>query len=81
MHEKQMRYIPSPTPLKFSVVYTATSNSSGRMQYHRIEPGKAKTRISRSEFITAFNSQHIIAIRPIPQKENIDTVLQLEIYL
>ena len=50
-----MRYIPSPTTLQFSYVYSATANSSGRMQYHRIKPGQSKQRISRTEFIKAYN--------------------------
>ena len=75
-----MRFVPSPTPVKYELVYTATANPSGRMQYHRIRPGYSKLRISRSEFIRAYNDSTIIAIRPlqIPQQE---TIFEFEFYV
>lgn len=63
-----MRYVPSPIPLNFNLLYTATSNRSGRMQYHKIVPGRSKARISRTEFIEAYNTRQILAIRPLPGK-------------
>lgn len=75
-----MRYIPSPIPLKFDFVYTATANQSGRMQYHRIKPGQAKLRISRQEFIKAYNDSAIIAISPLQMKGQ-DGVFQFEFYV
>ena len=74
------RFIPSPAPLKFSLIYTATANPSGRMQYHCIRPGHSKERITRTEFITAFNSFDILAMRPIPLEKN-QTIFQLEFYV
>ncbi len=74
-----MRYVPTPIPLKYAQVYTATANDSGRMQYHRITPGESKERISRTEFITAFNTKHILALRPIQQRNS--PVFQLEFYV
>ncbi|HEY5750673.1 MAG TPA: hypothetical protein VIU12_31640 [Chryseolinea sp.] len=75
-----MRYIPSPTPLQFSFVYTATANASGRMQYHKIKPGHSKLRISRSEFIKAYNDSPILAINPM-QLRGQDAVFQFEFYI
>lgn len=75
-----MRYIPSPISLQFSYLYSATANSSGRMQYHRIKPGQSKLRISRTEFIKAYNDSQILAINPLQQKGQ-DTVFQFEFYV
>lgn len=75
-----MRYIPSPTPLLFDFVYTATANASGRMQYHRVKPGHTKLRISRTEFIKAYNDSHILAINPLQLKGQ-DGVFQFEFYV
>jgi hypothetical protein len=75
-----MRYIPSPIPLQFSYIYSATANSSGRMQYHRVKPGYSKARISRTEFIKAYNESQIIAINPL-QERGLDAVFQFEFYV
>ena len=75
-----MRYIPSPIPIQFSFLYSATANSSGRMQYHKIKPGHSKLRISRSEFIKAYNEAQILAINPLQLKGQ-DAVFQFEFYL
>jgi hypothetical protein len=75
-----MRYIPSPTPLLFAFVYTATANASGRMQYHRVKPGHNKLRISRTEFIKAYNDSLILAINPLQLKGQ-DGVFQFEFYV
>ncbi len=75
-----MRYIPSPIPLQFSYIYSATANSSGRMQYHRVKPGYSKLRISRTEFIKAYNESQIIAINPL-QERGLDAVFQFEFYV
>jgi hypothetical protein len=75
-----MRYIPSPIPIQFSFLYTATANASGRMQYHCIKPGKSKLRISRSEFIKAYNDARIVAMKPL-QLPGQEAVFQFEFYL
>jgi hypothetical protein len=75
-----MRYIPSPIPLRFEYVYTATANQSGRMQYHRVKPGYSKLRISRQEFIKAYNDAQILAINPLQLKGQ-DGVFQFEFYV
>lgn len=75
-----MRYIPSPIPIQFSYLYSASANASGRMQYHRIKPGLSKLRISRSEFIKAYNDSQILAINPM-QLRGQDSVFQFEFYL
>lgn len=75
-----MRYIPSPIPIKFEMVYTATANPSGRMQYHKIKPGQSKLRISRSEFIRSYNDLPIVAIRPL-QLPKQDSVFEFEFYV
>lgn len=75
-----MKYIPSPISLQFSMMFTATANKSGRMQYHKIRPGHSKLRISRTEFIQAYNDSEILAIRPL-QTRGVDSVFQLEFYI
>jgi len=75
-----MLYIPSPISLKYSVVYTATSNKSGRMQYHKISPGQSKLRISRTEFIQAYNTSKMVALRPLQAPGN-TADFQIEFYL
>lgn len=74
-----LRYVPSPIPLRYSWIYTATANRSGRMQYHKIKPGVSKERISRTEFIDVFNTANILAIRPLPERDM--PVFQLEFYI
>jgi hypothetical protein len=75
-----MRYIPSPIPLQFNFVYSATANASGRMQYHRIKPGHSKVRISRTDFIKAYNESNILAINPLQQRGQ-DSVFQFEFFV
>lgn len=75
-----MRYVPSPIPIKFDFVYSATANKSGRMQYHKIRPGVSKLRISRTEFIRIYNESQIVALRPIPERGQ-ENVFQLEFYV
>jgi len=75
-----MKYIPSPIPLQFSMMFTATANKSGRMQDHKVRPGHSKLRISRTEFIQAYNDSEIIAMRPL-QVRGVDSVFQLEFYI
>ncbi len=75
-----MRYVPSPIPVHCEWVYSAVANKSGRMQYHKIKPGKSKVRISRSEFIRIFNDSQIIALRPLQMNGN-ETDFQLEFYV
>lgn len=75
-----MKYIPSPIPIKYEYAYSATANKSGRMQYHRVKPGHSKLRISRTEFIKAYNESPILAMRPL-QLPNQEAVFQLEFYI
>jgi hypothetical protein len=75
-----MKYVPSPISLQFSFMYSATANSSGRMQYHRIKPGHNKLRISRTEFIKAYNDAQILAINPLQLKGQ-DAIFQFEFYV
>ena len=75
-----MRYIPSPIPIQFTYLYSATANTSGRMQYHRIKPGQSKLRISRTEFIKAYNDAQIVAINPL-QLLGQEAVFQFEFYI
>jgi hypothetical protein len=75
-----MRYIPSPIPLQFAYIYSATANASGRMQYHRIKPGHSKVRISRTDFIKAYNESSILAINPLQQRGQ-DSIFQFEFYV
>ncbi len=75
-----MRFVPSPIPIRFDYMYSATVNRSGRMQYHKIRPGLSKLRISRTEFIKVYNDGQMVALRPIPQRGD-DAVFQLEFYV
>jgi hypothetical protein len=75
-----MRYIPSPIQVQCQWVFSATANKSGRMQYHKIKPGQSKLRISRSEFVRAYNSANILAIKPLPITNN-ETDFQFEFYV
>ena len=75
-----MRYVPSPIPVHCEWVFSAVANRSGRMQYHKIKPGKSKVRISRNEFIRSFNSPQIIAMRPLQVNGN-ETDFQMEFYI
>lgn len=76
----RMRYVPSPIPVQCSWVYSAMTNKSGRMQYHKIKPGVSKLRISRNEFIRTFNCSQIIAMRPLQVNGN-ETDFQMEFYV
>ncbi|MCB0495620.1 MAG: hypothetical protein KDC79_05765 [Cyclobacteriaceae bacterium] len=62
---EEIRYIPSPIGFTYDVIYSALANSSGRMQYYKEVLGEARTRIGRNEFISAYNSLYIIAVKPI----------------
>lgn len=75
-----MKYIPSPIPIQYSFMYSATANKSGRMQYHKLRAGQGKVRISRTEFIKAYNDAPIVAVRPL-QERGLDAVFQLEFYI
>ena len=75
-----MKYIPSPIPIRYELVFSATANKSGRMQYHKVRPGQSKQRISRTEFIKAYNEVPILALKPLPLKGQ-DAVFQLEFYV
>jgi hypothetical protein len=74
-----MRYIPSPIKMHYTLVYSATANRSGRMQYHKIKPGQSKERISRTEFIDVFNNAEILAMKPFQEKQS--PVFQLEFFI
>jgi hypothetical protein len=75
-----MRYIPTPIPIKYDFVYTATANKSGRMQYHKVRPGYSRVRLSRTEYIKAFNDSTILAVRPLQLKGD-ELLFQLEFYV
>jgi hypothetical protein len=50
------------------------------MQYHRIKPGESKLRISRTEFIKAYNDAQIVAMKPL-QLPGQEAVFQFEFYI
>jgi hypothetical protein len=75
-----MKYIPSPISLKYDFMYMATANKSGRMQYHKVRPGISKLRISRTEFIKAYNNSTILALHPVQIRDQ-EVVFQLEFYV
>ncbi|MEQ8304725.1 MAG: hypothetical protein RIB47_15125 [Cyclobacteriaceae bacterium] len=74
-----MKFIPSPISIRFNLMYSATANKSGRMQYHKVKPGQSKTRISRIEFIEAYNNSQIIALNPLQERGN-TAVFQFEFF-
>lgn len=80
MEKELLRYVPSPTPIRYQKAYTATVNPAGRMQYHEIIPGETKTRISRADFILAFNNSRILSMRPRQVRDN-SSAFQLEFYV
>ncbi|MCB0488812.1 MAG: hypothetical protein R2820_04480 [Cyclobacteriaceae bacterium] len=65
-----MKFVPSPIPVHYKLMYSATANKSGRMQYHKVLPGRSKTRIGRNDFIEAYNTSQIIAINLLQDKQN-----------
>ena len=75
-----MKYIPTPSSIKFDYMYSATANKSGRMQYHKVRPGISKVRVSRIEFIRAYNDSTILAVRPAQLKGQ-ELVFQLEFFV
>ena len=75
-----MKFVPSPIPVQYSYMYSATANKSGRMQYHKVKPGRSKDRISRTEFIATYNTAAIIAIRPLQSRQD-TTFFQFEFYI
>jgi hypothetical protein len=62
------------------MMFMASANMSGRLNYHNVRPGHSKLRISRTEFIQAYNNSDILAIRPL-QLNGVDSVFQLEFYI
>lgn len=50
------------------------------MQYHKVKPGHSKLRISRFEFIKAYNDSTILAINPLQLKGE-DAIFQFEFYI
>ncbi len=77
----QMKYIPSPIGVLYSYAFSALVNKSGRMQYYKADSVKPsnKVRISRTEFIQAFNTYKIISVKPIQEKDA--SVFQMEFYI
>ena len=50
------------------------------MQYHKVRPGHSKLRISRTEFIKAYNDYPILAVKPLQQKGQ-EAVFELEFFV
>lgn len=73
----EIRYIPSPIGFVYDTVYSALANQSGRMQYYKEEKNEGRIRIARNEFISAYNSLEIIAVKPIQAPAS---VFQLTFY-
>ena len=71
-------FVPSPISFDYDVSYTALANNSGRMQYYREIKEGSRIRISRNEFITAYNTKAVVAVQPIPSSES---VFQLHFYI
>lgn len=61
-------------------MFSATANKSGRMQYHKVRPGHSKVRISRTEFIKAYNEYPILALKPLPVRGQ-EAVFELEFFV
>ena len=80
VRKQRMKFIPTPVPIKYDFAYSATANKSGRMQYHKMRPGISKVRVSRTEFIKAYNDSAILAVKPMQEKGQ-ELVFQLEFYV
>lgn len=65
-----LRYIPSIVEFEYDTTYTALTNESGRMQYYKVSKGRNRIRITRNEFLDAYNKSKIIAVKPIQEKED-----------
>ena len=61
-------FIPSPITFDYDESFLALANDSGRMQYYHTEKGSSRIRIGRNEFISAYNSKYVVAMRPVPSK-------------
>ena len=72
-------YVPSPILFEYDTSYSALANSSGRMQYYREEPDGSRIRIGRNEFVNAYNSKPVVAIKPIPTQSA--QVFQLQFFI
>ena len=75
-----MLYIPSPIAVNYRISYQATANRSGRMQYYCSDKAGSRKRITRGEFIEAFNNKPIIAIKPLTENIHPD-LFQVEFYV
>ena len=75
-----MLFVPSPIKLHYDFAYQARANESGRMQYYKVLPGKSRSRISRGEFIEAFNSSKMVGLRPI-QDPSVKGLFQIEFFV
>jgi len=73
-----MFYIPSPVSVNYDVSFQAITNPSGRMQYYIRKPGKNRVRISRADFIDAYNNLIIVAIRPLKPEYSPEKSLEIE---
>ena len=73
----ELRYIPSPVGFNYDTIYSALANQSGRMQYYKEGINEPRIRIGRNEFIAAYNSLEIIALKPIQAPVS---VFQLKFY-
>ena len=78
--QAMMKFVPSPIPIQYNFMYSATANKSGRMQYHKIRPGISKERISRTEFIRRYNDSPVVAMRPLQEKGQ-GAVFQFEFFV
>ena len=75
----ELRYVPSPIGFSYDIIYSALANQSGRMQYYKeeVENSFTRIRIGRNEFISAYNTLEIIAMKPIQAPAS---VFQLKFY-
>lgn len=71
-------FVPSPINFEYDMSYSALANSAGRMQYYRNHKDGSRTRIGRSEFITAYNNLSIVAVKPLPSSAN---AFQLQFFI
>lgn len=75
-----MIYIPSPIAVNYDKCFQAIANRSGRMQYYCTEQKGSRKRITRSEFIEAYNKKPIMAIRPLTKNPHPD-LFQMEFFV
>lgn len=79
MVQAEMLFIPSPIKVSNDIRYQVLVNRSSRMQYFRKSHNGNRVRIGRGDFIEAFNTSRIIAVKPLQSGDG-NSIFQYEFY-